>query len=164
MTLTELIVALGIASLLIVFFVAASLFIQNYIRTWQAADVLAEELAFLRKDITQCLASARQINISTDSLVCVSPVGLRTTYRVADSSIFRNGRRFNRESVNVSGMTIIKIELPLPATDSILKLSNQECRVGLYDVLLAVMDKTGRVDSIQFIVRNNHEYFKFAPH
>ena len=59
LTITELVVAMGIASILLVFVVSGSLFVQDYLQGWRHKDIIWEELVYLQRDLTELIASSR---------------------------------------------------------------------------------------------------------
>jgi hypothetical protein len=74
MTLAELVIALGLTSLLMVLVTSGALFVRKYVTDWTNRDKITEELAFLRDELTPRLESAAYTYVSRDS---VPPRGRR---------------------------------------------------------------------------------------
>jgi len=159
-TIVELIVALGISSILLVFVISGSLFVQNYIRGWSQTDKLAEELVFLSHSIQSDISSSRQILLRDDSLICVSPGRSTVTYHWKQGAITRNERSLIRSGFKIDTLSIGN--LPLPESDSsrILEIPKATSRTGLYQIWLVVSDGQNEKDSITFLVKNAYEYLK----
>ena len=91
-TLVELIVALGITSLVLVFVISGSLFIQKHLRDWKQADLLVEELAFIRQDLSQTIRTGRSVMLRQDSIICTSHAGAETVFHWQEGGLSANDR------------------------------------------------------------------------
>ncbi len=158
MTLAEVIVALGLTSLLMVLVVSGALFVKKYVADWSDRDKITEELAFIRDELTPHLESAAQFQSFTDSVFFRSAEGTTAKYRVTDGILTKGDRPLSRAGLKV--MLLPMQPNPLPE-DSIADTLTLNRHIGLFSLAVAVSDKRGNVDTLRLVGRNRYESLKY---
>ncbi len=161
-TLTELIVALGISSLLLVLIVSGALFLRNYMNQWKRQDAISEELAFVRAEFSPTIRNSRSIQAFDDSALFTGMDGVSATYRWTDKYLMKDDRRITRAGLSLDRLAIARIGLSEPEKDTILTGIDGQCARGLYRLNMVVSNERDERDSLTAIVRNNHEYYKYS--
>ncbi len=157
-TLMELIVALGLVTLLLVLVVTGSIFVERFVHDWSDRDKLTEELIFIGQELIPKLERSQKIHVSSDSLVFTSG-DLRTTTIFVDSGILhRNSQPISRAGMRVETLTVTR--LILPEDSSLVNLDNRPS--GLYTLTVVLSDSRGNIDTLRTTVRNGYEYFKYS--
>jgi len=161
LTLTELIVALAISSILLIFVVSGNLFVQNYIRSWKQSDKIYEELAFVSSVISEAVFESRGINLYQDSLVCWSKTRDKTVYAWGDGSLDKNGAVLSRAGLRLDTLAIATLELQKEG-DSVIFIKGQDVRrCGLFEVYIVISDARNLTDSLRSVVRNEYAIVKY---
>ncbi len=158
MTLTELIIALGLSALLLILVVSGSLFVKKYIADWSDRDKVTEELAFVAQEILPELESSQQIEIFDDSLLCHQTNGHTIRYSLVEGTLLRNDHALTRVGLQIDLFDIHTIVLPSDAPIDTLQSSN--IYTGLYSFTVAVSDLRGNADTLTAVGRNRYESLK----
>lgn len=159
-TLVELVVAMAITSMLLIFIVSGSLFVQNYIDRWRQKDVLGEELAFLQTELSSAIRNGRSIRVRPDSLVLTTSNQMVTIYTLSGGRLYRNNKQLTRPGVRVDCLNVNSFELPHKSQTVNLREEGTSNVSGLYRLVLCVSDRRGNADTLSFVIRNSYEYFK----
>ena len=120
LTLVELIVTIGVSSVLVVILVSGTLFVQKYLDQWSRHGSLIEEIVLVQENLTENLRPARRIDVWADSLTAQATNGKITTYAWADSLLTKNGRSILRSGVRVHRLSITDFTLTEVANTTIL--------------------------------------------
>ena len=161
-TLTELIVAMGISSILLVFVISGSLFVQEYLKSWKRKDKLFEELSFVATVLSKSIHEAREIHPYPDSLVCFSATRERTVYKWIDGHLFKNGNDLTRSGLTLDSLFVGSKGLPKSDNDSILTQGQDSRYSELYEVFVVVSDDKGSLsDSLRSVVKNEYIISKY---
>ncbi|MEW6413253.1 MAG: prepilin-type N-terminal cleavage/methylation domain-containing protein [Candidatus Zixiibacteriota bacterium] len=160
-TLVELIVALALSSMLLIFVVSGSLFVQDFLKERKSRDNLFEELAFVSGEIATCVSSSRFVSPYADSLMCISSLNEATTYAWHDGQVFENDRALLRSGVHLDTMAIMRLDLPKYADSTILNKEQQGIPLGLYEIYLVASDERNLTDSIRRVVKNEYIVIKY---
>ncbi|MEW5994044.1 MAG: type II secretion system protein [Candidatus Zixiibacteriota bacterium] len=158
-TLVELIVALGLSSILLVIIVSGSLFVQSYLRSWSQQGKLWEELVFIRQEITLALQAGRQMEIFPDSLICLSVTGARTKYKWNRDTFSKNGQNLLSRGLYVDSLIIVGFDSPGSGADT---LTWRNELAGCYSMVVVVSDGRGSSEKTQTLVRNQCRYRKHS--
>ncbi len=161
MTLTELIIALGLSALLLILVVSGSLFVKKYIADWSDRDKVTEELAFVAQEILPKLESSQQIEVFDDSLLCHQTDGHTVRYNLVEGTLRRNDHSLTRVGLQVDLLDIHTIVLPNDTL--IVTLQSANVRAGLYSLTVAVSDQRGNADTLTTVGRNRYESLKYNP-
>lgn len=161
MTLTELIIALGLSALLLILVVSGSLFVKKYIADWSDRDKVTEELAFVAQEILPKLESSQQIEIFDDSLLCHQTDGHTIRYLIEDGSLTKNGHPLTRTGLQIDLFDIRTIVLPNDTLIDTLQSTN--IHTGLFSFTVAVSDHRGNADTLTTVGRNRYESLKYNP-
>lgn len=160
LTLVELLVAMGVTSVLLMAIVTASLFLQRFIRTWEDKSALAEECSFARSELSRAIGTSRSISIWPDSLRCVSIDGIRTTYSWAQGTLTKNDNSLTRTNLRIDSMSVSSFPLHESGSSHTL-LSTEDLR-GLYMLRFRISDKRLNSQSVSTLVRNEYEMGKYS--
>lgn len=155
LTLAELIIALGLSSLLLIFIISGSLFMKRYLFIWKNENRLYEELRLINSELSDKLQKANRIELFADSL----SVRVDTTmfvYNWATNQLIRNTHIITPNYLSNIELNVRKIPL-LNSADSIILDEN---RSGLYKIHIAIQDNYGQKDSLITIIKNNYVYYK----
>lgn len=156
-TLTELIVAMAVTSILMVIVGSGSFFVQKYLHQWKKHDAVAEELAMVSEVIVGGVTKCQSMQVSPERIVFRSLDGDSTVYSLSESKLLRNGQTLSREEFDVEKLVVERMQLQTPGSDSILVVDSIR---SLYRVVVVVSNRSGQVDSVATVVRNDYEYFK----
>ncbi len=163
-TLVELIVAMALTSILLGLIVTGSMFLKNYINQWRERDRLLEELVFLESELSRSLSKSQQIDLYSDSLVCLGRRLNAVVYQWNEGKLTKNFRQLSQSSLSLDRIAISRLDLPQHSTDSILDERGLVEPSGLYKLAVVVSDSRGNTDSLVTLARNDYEYFKYAPY
>lgn len=161
LTLVELIVTMGLSSLLIVMLVSGSIFIQKYLAQWRQQGALTEELAFVKSELQSAFASAQHIQIDADTLTTSTTDGITTTYAWPGGSFTKNGRALLQSGVKVRSLTLEELTLTMPDTLNILSMNMGGGLHSRYRISVAIESERGYSDSLSFLVRHTYAFFKY---
>jgi hypothetical protein len=158
MTLAELVIALGLTSLLMILVVTGALFVKKYVADWSNRDKVTEELAFVRDELTPQLEAALTYRIFEDSILFQTADGTTKRYQVTDGILQKDGRQISRTGLTVALHTIPKNHLPENGlVDTLLARS----QVGVYCLAVVVSDRHSNVDTLRLVGRNIYESLKY---
>ncbi len=160
-TITELIVTMGISVLLLVFITSGSLFIKNYLKKQSQNSKIFEELSFVVDELSNSISSGRKITSHNDSMIVISNSGKRTSYSWVNKTFMRNNHNLTTNGMQVDSLAIRKIQLPKQPETAILKPDDKLIQSGVYEIFLKISDKQNRKDSIKTIIVNNYEKVKY---
>jgi Tfp pilus assembly protein FimT len=158
-TLVELLVAMTVSSILLISVVSASLVLERFLKYWHEKDAVAEEVAFLHKELARQFASSRAVQLFRDSLICVTPQLVKTSYDWGAGAFRRNGVSLTPSNIHVDSLTVSRIQLQNDGHPDILKSGDENARTGIYAVYIAVSTANGTTYSLRTVVRNEYEYF-----
>lgn len=159
LTLAELIIALGLTSLLMVLVVSGTLFVKKYISDWSDRDKITEELAFATRELMPQIEDSRELDLYPYSLVCHTVTGARISYRWEGGVLRKDDHTLSRVGLKIDLLEIRTI--PLPADSTIATLSSANIDRGLYNLKIAVSDRRGNVDTLTTVGRNRYETLKY---
>ena len=160
-TLTELIVTMGISSILLIFIISGSLFIKNYIKKQNQNNKIYEELSFIQNELEKSISSGRSIVTQKDSLIVISKLGVITTYNWQNHTFTRNDHPLLSHGMSIESLSVQKIQLPKTGDSTILKQDVGQIKSGVYEVFIKISDSKQITDSINTIVLNNYETIKY---
>jgi len=163
-TLTELIVAMAITSILLVLIISGSLFVKDYIKRWQGQDKLVEEVVFIQKELTSNITTSHKISIHNDSISFITADCDNIRYTFEDNLLYKNGNNLIRAGFNVTQLQLQRIELSDHPNDSILTNKYMSGITGLYKLNIRVSDDRGNTESLQTLVRNKYETYKYSSY
>ncbi|MEW5859461.1 MAG: hypothetical protein AB1861_19070 [Cyanobacteriota bacterium] len=158
MSLAELVIALGLSSLLMVLVVSGALFVRRYIADWSNRDKVTEELAFLKDELALKLESAVRVQIFKDSLAINLTDRNVIRYWVSNGTIFKDGRQISRVGFSVHLCPLPTILLLQDSTTDSLSAENT---IGVYNLAVAVSDSHGNADTLRLYGRNIYESLKY---
>jgi len=158
-TLTELIVALGLSALLLVFVGAGSLFVERYIHDWFDRNTVAEELALISSELVPRIQNAVSVSRFPDSACLVQSDGTMLTYAQSLGVLMRNGHRVTRTGLRVDTFRIAQHALPDGQAIDTLPVNNPP--TGLYALTVVLSDSKGNSTSLRTVIRNDYEYYKY---
>lgn len=161
-TLIELIVTLGLTSLLLVFVISGVLFMQRYINVWQHEDLVAEDTAYLAATLSDYLEHCRALRNYEDSLVFEHMDGSSSVFRRTNSALYYRSRSLLRAGLRLDSLAISQFSLPMSSEDTLLFAGHPDDVTGLYYLVIAVSGPQA-ADTFVAIVRNNYVYHKFTP-
>lgn len=156
LTLTELIISLGISSLLLIFIISGSIFTKKYLSTWKNENRLYEELRFIGNEFYDNISRSKKILLFEDSTKIYYANKQNYTYVWTSKSFYRNQHKLTSNYISSIDLDISKIPLLNNYDSTILDSS----RSGLYKVEITLQDVTGIKDSITLNIINNNEYYK----
>ena len=159
-TLVELVVAMAITSMLLIFIVSGSLFVQNYLNRWRQKDIVGEELTFLQTELSSAIRNARSIEVRQDSLILTTSSQIVTTYALASGVLYKNDKPLTRPGVRVDCVDLTSFELPHSKQTVNLSKDGITNVNGLYRLVLCISDRRGNADTLSAVIRNSYEYFK----
>jgi len=159
LSLAELIIALGLTSLLLVLVVSGALFVKKYISDWSDRDKITEELAFISQELLPQIEDSRRLDLYTDSLVCHTSTGTRIRYRWDGGILSKDEHTISRVGLKVD---LLEIRTNLLLIDSTIDtLSSVNTNRGLYSLKVAVSDRRSHVDTLTTVGRNRYEALKY---
>ena len=161
-TLIELIVALGLTSLLVLFVISGVLFIERYIDRWKQRDQVAEDLAFVAATLTSHIQQSRLLHDYGDSLVFEGMDGRRTLFRRTSSGLYRAGQPLIRSGLRLGRLAIAPVQFSRLPEDTVTAAGRSGDITGLYHLVIVVSGPYA-ADTFTAIVRNDYEYCKFTP-
>jgi len=120
-TLVELMVSLFLTSLLLIFIVSGSLFIQRYIQTWKDDHLLVEDGYHTISSIVADLQKGRaDVLIDSAGFKVTLPSGDSVRYKTKDELIYRNERMLLSPDVACRRLDLQITAFEKPTPDSIL--------------------------------------------
>lgn len=121
MTLVELMVALFLVSLLMVFIVSGNIFVKRYLGNWEDNNIIYEDGRFILSAISNDLKKAYEFS-GSDSTGYIFSTGAKDSiiYEISEGGIYRNGKRINSADVFCSRFGLDKIMFQKNTPDSIL--------------------------------------------
>ena len=158
-TLAELIIALGLTSLLMVLVVSGALFVKKYISDWSDRDKITEELAFATQELMPQIEDSRALDLYPDSLVCHTVTGARIRYRWYGGVLRKDDHILLRVGLKIDLLEILANPLPIDFAKDTLGSAN--INRGLYYLKIAISDRRGNVDTLTTVGRNRYETLKY---
>jgi len=163
MTMVELLAAMAISFVLLVGVVAASIFLQRYIHTWQYRSKLLEELNFGLEAVTSRIETAKTIRQTVGGLDCSTHLAKQDIIVCQSGRLVINGRPVTLKDVLIDSLGIERLSLSKPPSDTMFSISGSQPIPGLFRVTLIGSTRKGLSDTLVTTVRCNYEYFKYAP-
>lgn len=158
LTLAELVISLGLTSLLLALVVGGSLFVERFVADWSNRDKITEELAFICDEIVPRIESARHIASEADTLVFKKQEGHDQKYWLEDGELIRDGRPLTRAGLHVDLLELDPYLLQNRSSQDTLSLSAGAS--ALYRLTVAVSDNHGNRDTLVVAGKNSHETLK----
>jgi Tfp pilus assembly protein FimT len=161
LTLVELIVTMGVSSVLVIILISGSLFIQKFLNQWRQQGSMTEDIVFVQQSLAESIERAKLISIWSDSLSITLTNGTATEYDWSKGLLLRNNVRLLQSHISVRELTITDNTLTA-ATDSAILTTNIGAGIhARFRINLVLRDERGLTDSLSFVVRNNYAYFKY---
>lgn len=160
-TLLELIVALALTGMLLVFFIGANIFIQKVLINWSNDNTLTEEREFLLHvvcdEVFKCDSLAFDSTVKT--LICYHAED-STVILLKDADLLKDNKILNRRGVTVNNLEISQDVFTKTNVGSILKNGTRIMQKPvLYNIELTVSYK-GKTDVAVQQIRNFLAYAK----
>ncbi len=161
LTLTELIIGLGITSVLMIAIISGSLFVEQYLNRWTGSSKLLDELAFVQSEITRNVEISRQVQIFADSIICTLPSARQRRYTWPDGHFYRDSKLLSHKDFIIDSVVLRKMILHSGDSVSILEEAKDSSVAGLYKLTVVVSDGKGSSDRLESIIKNHYEYIKY---
>lgn len=161
LTITELIVTMGISAILLIFITSGSLFIKNYVQKQSQSSKIFEELSFVLKELESSISNGKEIVLKNDSLIVTSNSDKITIYNWGNNVFLRNNHILSSHGFRVDSLEIIKIQLRKTTDSTIFNQKINQTQSGAYKVFIKISDSKNHSDSIQTIVENMYEKIKY---
>lgn len=161
LTLLELVVALALTGMLLVFFIGANIFIQKVLMNWSQDNIVTEEREFLLEVIGDEVSACDSLSFDSSnmSLICYR-IDDSTIFMLEDSNLLKNNKALNRYGVIVDKFEISQDVFTKTDGDSILKNSmHMQKSPVLYKIGITVSYK-GKTDVAVRKIRNVLAYSK----
>ncbi len=162
LTITELIVTMGISAILLIFIISGSLFIKNYLKKQSQKSKIFEELSFVLSELDNTISNGRELVLKNDSLIVISKSGLQTTYTWMNKRFMRNSHNLSTSGMKIDSLGIHKIRLLKQANSTILNQKKKITKSGAYELFIKISDSENRTDSLKTIIINNYENVKYS--
>lgn len=161
LTLTELIIGLGITSVLMIAVISGSLFVQQYLNRWTGSSKLLDEMAFVQSEITRNVEISRLVQIFADSIICTLPSARQRRFTWPDGHFYRDGKLLSHKDFIIDSIVLSRMTLHPGDSVSILEKAKDSTVAGLYNLIVVVSDSKGSSDRLESIIKNHYEYFKY---
>jgi len=160
LSLAELVVALGLTSLLLVLVVSGALFVKKYVADWSDRDKITEELAFMVDEFQPRLESAQHIGAFGDSIIIEQSDGTIVRYSWPEGALTKDSRSLTRAGLTVN---LVQLRTNLLPEDSLTDTLKTTGHTGQYSLTIAVSDHRGNADTLTVFGRNMYEALKYQP-
>lgn len=161
LTLAELLVAMGVSSIVLVMVVTGAVFVEKYVSRWRQRSQLATEASFVRSTLEQAIQQGFQVVQAGDSLLIRHRNRQRDLFSWAGGQLKLNGRQLVRHGVVVDSLAVRRVHLSEADSAFIFVADTLGARrTGLYNVSAGLRDGRGHHYVTSFLVRNDHEYLK----
>jgi len=154
-TLTELVVALGLTSILIVGVISSALFVRKFTADWSSRDKLADEAAFMRSEFNRQFHHVQTVDFVGDTLIILVSHSDSTTYLLRTGALWRGARKLTRPGIAVTSFELAPIDLHNPESS----LHYGEDNV-FFQLDFSLTEGGNSQQNYQFTFRNDNVYHK----
>lgn len=159
MTLIELVVSLGLVSVLVVTLVAANIFVEKVLGAWSARSRLYEEREFIINALAEEITRCDSLTVDSSQMLAVFYLPRDSSvWKVKDDVLYRDGTRLTAPGIEISGMEISKLSVA-GASRSLILPEGTKAAECLYTIELRLSFK-GQSNVVQKITRNSNTFFK----
>jgi hypothetical protein len=158
-TLAELLVAMFLASLLMLSIVSANIFIEKFISRWKAVNAIYQEGDFITSLIIKDLENSHDFRYRNPSVFTLLLVNKDSViYKLDSSIVFRNGKSLNSPGMLCQNLSIKKNNFEKTNPDSILIKGTPKYSAAIATVKLELTFK-GHNESFITSTRLTNDYW-----
>ena len=160
-TLIELLVAMGLSTMLLVTVISGGLFLEKYINRWRNQARFTEELVMVRQSTESLMNNSRRVILSDTSLACTALDASSQQLSWVDGILKLQGKPLLRNGVRVDSLSVTPLALHPEGSLDILSTDDTPARRGLYQIRVTLSEGNEHSWSAAFIVRNIYEVISY---
>jgi type II secretory pathway pseudopilin PulG len=160
-TLIELLVAMGLSTMLLVTVVSGGLFLEKYINQWKNQARLSEEIVLVRQTMESLMRDSRRVVITDTSVTCAYLNSSTHKLTWSRNVLSLQAKPLLRKGVLVDSFSITPLGLHHEVSPNILATDGSRHNRGLYQISVALSEGNKQSRSATFIVRNRYEQVSY---